>query len=96
MQTLYKAVVAAALVALVAGPASAKSNAFCAAQARQAANSQAAGNTVVGAGLGCLLGAIVAGRCGTGLAVGGVTGFAIGSSQWHRVYNNVFWRCKHS
>ncbi len=96
MQTLYKAVAGAVLVALVAGPAAAKSNGFCAAQARQAANSAAAGNTVVGAGLGCLLGAVIAGRCGTGLAVGGVTGFAIGSAQWQRVYNNVYWRCKHS
>jgi hypothetical protein len=96
MQTMFKAIAAAALVMLVAGPAMAKSNAYCHAQARQIANAQAAGKTVVGAGVGCILGAIITGRCGPGLAVGGVTGFAVGGVEWNRVYKNAYWRCKNS
>jgi len=97
MKSLFKATAAAVLVTLIAGPVlAAPSNAYCRAQARQVANAQAAGKTVVGAGVGCVLGAIITGRCGTGLALGGVTGFAIGGVEWNRVYKNAYWRCKNS
>lgn len=94
MNILSKTVAAASLLALVATPALANSKSFCAQQARQAANFQAAGKTVVGAGLGCLLGAVLAKKCGTGAAVGGVGGFAIGSIQWKKVYNRVYADCR--
>ena len=96
MNTWSKTVAAATLVALVAGPAFAHSKAYCAAQARDTANLQAAGKTVIGAGLGCLLGQIIAKQCGVGAVAGGVGGFAIGSAKWHEVYNRVYYQCRHS
>jgi hypothetical protein len=96
MNSWSKTVAAATLVALVAGPAFAHSKSYCAAQARQTANFQAAGKTVIGAGLGCIIGQIVAKRCGIGAAVGGVSGFAIGSAKWQQVYNHVYSQCRRS
>jgi hypothetical protein len=96
MKTISGILVALSLTAFAVQPAMAASKAYCAQQARQAANWQAAGKTVVGAGLGCLLGAVISKKCGVGAAVGGVGGFAIGSVQWQRVYNSVYWRCRHS
>jgi hypothetical protein len=96
MNTWSRTVATATLIALVAGPAFAHSKSYCAAQARQTANFQAAGSTVVGAGLGCIIGQIVAKRCGVGAVVGGVGGFAIGSTKWHQVYDRVYYQCRHS
>jgi hypothetical protein len=96
MKILLSSVAAISLVALVAGPASAHSDAYCANKANAIANQQAAGNTIVGAGVGCLVGQIISRNCGVGAAVGGVSGFAIGSTQWHKVYNKVYWNCKNS
>jgi hypothetical protein len=81
---------------LAAAPAMAKSDSYCAYKARQAANNQAAGKTVVGAGVGCILGQIIAGKCGVGVVAGGATGFAVGSTQWHRAFDKAYWRCKRS
>ncbi len=96
MRMISKVIAAASLVALVATPALANPKLYCQAQARHAANFQAAGKTVIGAGVGCLLGAIIAKKCGVGAAVGGVTGFAIGGSKWKKVYHHVYWQCRHS
>ncbi len=95
-KTLVKLVAAASLAAMVAGPAFAKPDAYCANKARNVANTRALGTTVVGAGVGCLLGAVIAKKCGVGAAVGGVGGFAIGSAQWQKVYNQVYWKCRKS
>jgi hypothetical protein len=64
--------------------------------AKHDANMQAAGKTIVGAGLGCVIGAILAHRCGVGAAVGGVGGFAIGSAKWHEVYDQAYSDCRNS
>ena len=96
MNTWSRTVAAATVIALVAGPAFAHSKAYCAAQARQTANFQAAGKTIIGAGLGCIVGQIIAKSCGGGALVGGIGGFAIGSAKWHQVYNSVYWQCRHS
>jgi hypothetical protein len=96
MNSLFRKAAVVAVAMLVAGPALAKSDSYCAYKARQAANNQAAGKTVIGAGVGCLLGQIIAHRCGVGMAAGGVTGFAVGSSKWRQAYDRAYWRCKRS
>ena len=96
MKILVSSLAALSLVALAAGPASAHSEFYCANKANNTANAQAAGKTIVGAGVGCLLGQVIARNCGFGAAAGGVTGFAIGGSEWHKVYNQVYWSCKNS
>jgi hypothetical protein len=96
-KSIAGALTALAVVAMAASPAAAGgSKSYCAQKARNVANTRALGTTVVGAGLGCLLGAVISHKCGIGAAVGGVGGFAIGSSQWKAVYNQVYWKCRHS
>jgi hypothetical protein len=90
MKTLITMVTAAGLLAVGAGAASAS---YCSDQATHAANQRAAGSTIVGAGLGCLAGQLFAKKCGAGAAVGGIGGFAIGSSQWHQVYDAEYAKC---
>jgi hypothetical protein len=96
MKILFRTVAAATLLALAAGPALAHSQSYCASVARHDANFQTGGKTVVGAGLGCLVGALIAHRCGIGAAVGGVGGFAIGSNEWQHVYNQSYQSCRYS
>jgi hypothetical protein len=96
VKILFKTIAAAVVIATFAAPAYARSKAYCQSYARQVANNQAAGKTVVGAGVGCLLGAVVVGKCGVGALAGGATGFAIGSTEWRRVYDRAYWNCRHS
>ncbi|MBN8996505.1 MAG: hypothetical protein J0H63_03375 [Rhizobiales bacterium] len=95
-KSIAGAVTALAVVAMAAGPAEAKSKSYCAQKAQNIANQRALGSTAVGAVGGCIIGAIVAHKCGVGAAVGGVGGFAIGSAQWKKVYNQVYWQCRNS
>jgi hypothetical protein len=90
MKTLVSFVAAAGFAVLGADAASAS---YCSDQAKHIANSQAAGKTVVGAGLGCLFGKALGGKCGTGAVVGGGGGFLIGSAQWQTVYDNAYSEC---
>jgi len=96
MKTLLTSLATLSVIAFAASPASAHSDAYCANKANNVANAQAAGKTIVGAGVGCLLGQVIARNCGFGAAAGGVTGFAIGGSEWHKVYNKVYWNCRNS
>jgi hypothetical protein len=91
---LLAAVGALALTSFVASPVLAASKSYCKQEATQRANAQAAGKTLIGAGLGCALGALVAHRCGVGAALGGVGGFAIGSQQWWDVYHAKYDHCR--
>lgn len=97
-KSLAGAMTAVAVVAMAASPAAAataKSN-YCAQKARNVANTRALGSTAIGAGAGCILGAIIAHKCGVGAAVGGVGGFAVGSAKWKQIYNNTYWNCMKS
>ncbi|HZP19520.1 MAG TPA: hypothetical protein VFB16_04865 [Bauldia sp.] len=96
MKILATIISAAALAAIAVQPAAALSKSYCADKARHVANAQAAGKTIVGAGLGCLFGQLISKKCGVGAAIGGVGGFAIGSAKWHQVYDRVYWNCRHS
>jgi hypothetical protein len=96
MKAFLRVTVAATVLAVVAGPALAHSKSYCAQVAKHDANAQAAGKTIVGAGLGCLFGQIFFKKCGAGAAVGGVGGFAIGSAKWHEVYDESYSECRNS
>jgi len=96
MKTLTKLAAALAVVAMAASPASALSKSYCKTQATQTANRAAAGKTIVGAGLGCLFGQLIAKKCGTGALVGGGGGFLIGSAQWKQVYWNAYHACRNA
>jgi hypothetical protein len=95
-KSIAGAFTALAVAAMAASPASAHSVSYCKQKAKNVANTRALGSTVVGAGLGCIIGAIAAKKCGVGAAVGGVGGFAIGSARWKAVYNQVYWQCRNS
>ena len=91
------AVTALAVIGMAASPATAGgTKSYCAQKARNIANTRALCSTAIGAGVGCIIGAIVSKKCGVGAAVGGVSGFAIGSVQWKKVYNQVYWQCRNS
>jgi hypothetical protein len=92
----------AALVSVLflgAETASAGSPAACDNYARNYANNAAAGkavaSTVIGGVAGGFLGKALGGNKGVGLGVaaGAFTGFAIGSSQWKRSYDQAYYSC---
>jgi hypothetical protein len=95
-KSLAGATMALAVAAMAVTPASAKSVSYCQQKAQNVANTRALGSTAIGAVGGCILGAILAHKCGVGAAVGGVGGFAVGSVQWKKVYNQVYWQCRNS
>jgi hypothetical protein len=96
-KSIAGALTALAVATMAVSPAAAGgSKSYCAQKARNVANTRALGSTAVGAGVGCIIGAIVSKKCGVGAAVGGVSGFAIGSVQWKKVYNQVYWKCRNS
>jgi hypothetical protein len=97
LKSIAGALTALAVATLAASPAAAGgSKSYCASKAQKVANQRALGSTAVGAVGGCIVGAIIGGKCGAGAAVGGVGGFAIGSVQWKKVYNQVYWQCRNS
>jgi uncharacterized protein YraI len=99
MKTLFAALAFVGVLALGAETASAASAAYCDSQARQYASSRAGPNTVGGAIMGGIGGAVVGGLLGgkggavAGGAVGGVGGAAVGSSTWRKYYNQAYYDC---
>ncbi|HZP21145.1 MAG TPA: hypothetical protein VFB16_13160 [Bauldia sp.] len=90
MKTLISMVAAAGLVVIGASAASAS---YCSDKAKQEANAQAAKKTIVGGVGGCVVAKVLGGKCGTGVAVGGIGGFAIGSAKWQQVYDDAYNSC---
>jgi len=96
------AVIGTVLVAS-APPASAGQAAYCDGYARDYANRNAhpvattGVGAAFGAGLGCIIGAAVSGRCGTGAAIGAgggaVAGAANASGKWQRFYDSAYYKC---
>ncbi len=97
MKTILKTIVAAVTVAgLAATPALAASKSYCQTYAKQAANKQVLGKTVVGAGLGCIVGQIFAKKCGAGALIGGGGGFLFSNAKWSQVYHANYKYCRNN
>jgi hypothetical protein len=101
MKKILALLICAGTLALSAQGASAATFSECDAYARQVANDnvarRTAGTAVVGALLGLGIGAAQGNNLGSSAAIGagagGVTGLAVGSVEWEKIYNAALEDC---
>jgi hypothetical protein len=101
MRKILAILACAGALAISAQAASAATVAQCDAYARQMANDnvarRTAGTAVVGALLGLGIGAAQGNNLGSSAAIGagagGVTGLAVGSVEWQKIYDEAFADC---